>query len=39
MLLISDKAGNDRFYQEYTPIAGDLYDEHLEELRKEGRIE
>lgn len=34
-----DKTGNDRFYEEYTPVADDLYDEHLEELRKEGLIE
>ena len=32
------KTGNDRFYQEYVPIAYALYDEHLEELRKEGII-
>ena len=34
-----DKTGNDRFYQEYVPVADDLYDEHLEELCKEGLIE
>ena len=28
-----------RFYEEYVPAANDLYDEHLEELRKEGLIE
>jgi hypothetical protein len=40
MLLIGgDKTGNDRFYEEYVPVADDLYDEHLEELRKEGLIE
>ena len=38
-LIGGDKTGNDRFYQEYVPIADDLYDEHLEELRKEGLIE
>lgn len=26
-------------YEEYVPVAGDLYDEYLEELRKEGLIE
>ena len=40
MLLIGgDKTGNDRFYEEYVPVADDLYDENLEELRKEGLIE
>ena len=39
LLIGGDKTGNDRFYQEYVPIADDLYDEHLEELRKEGLIE
>ena len=32
------RRGNDRFYEEYVPVADDLYDEHLEELRKEGLI-
>ena len=35
-LIGGDKTGNDRFYQEYVPIADSLYDEHLEELRREG---
>ena len=39
LLIGGDKTGNDRFYVEYVPIADDLYDEHLEELRKEGLIE
>ena len=39
LLIGGDKSGSDRFYQEYVPIADDLYDEHLEELRKEGLIE
>ena len=39
LLIGGDKTGNDRFYQEYMPIADDLYDEHLEELRREGQIE
>ena len=33
------KAGNDRFYEEYVPMADDIYDEHLDALRKEGLIE
>ena len=36
LLIGGDKRGNDRFYEEYVPVADDLYDEHLEELRKEG---
>jgi hypothetical protein len=38
LLIGGDKTGNNRFYEEYVPIADRLYDEHLEELRKEGRI-
>ncbi len=33
------KTGNDRFYKRYLPLVDRLYDEHLEELRHEGRIE
>ena len=39
LLIGGDKTGNDRFYEEYVPVADDLYDEHLEELRKEGPFE
>ena len=39
LLIGGDKTGNDRFYQEYVPVADDLYDEHLKELRREGLIE
>ena len=39
LLIGGDKTGNDRFYQEYVPMADRLYDEHLEELRREGLIE
>ena len=38
LLIGGDKTGNDRFYQEYVPVADALYDEHLEELRREGLI-
>ena len=34
-----DKTGNDRFYEGYVPVADDLYDEHLDELRREGMIQ
>lgn len=37
ILLIGDeKKGDDRFYDKYVRIADDLYDEYIEELRKEG---
>ena len=39
LLIGGDKTGHDRFYEAYVPIADDLYDEHLEELRKEGLVE
>lgn len=39
LLIGGDKTGNNRFYEEFIPVADRLYDEHLEELRKEGLIE
>ena len=39
LLIGGDKAGDDRFYDVYVPIADDLYDEHLKELKEEGLIE
>ena len=38
LLIGGDKTGNDRFYEEYVPVADDIYDEHLDELRNEGLI-
>ncbi len=38
LLIGGDKTGNDRFYEEFVPVADRLFDEHLEELRKEGLI-
>ena len=38
LLIGGDKTGNDRFYNQYVPLADKLYDEHLEELRQEGLI-
>ena len=35
----TDEAANDSFHEEFVPLADDLYDEHLDELRKEGVIE
>ncbi len=38
MLIGGDKTGNKRFYDVYVPIADSLYDQYLEELRREGLI-
>lgn len=38
LLIGGDKTGNDRFYETYVPVADDLYDTHLDELKKEGLI-
>ena len=39
LLIGADKTGDDRFYDVYIPIADRLYDEYLDELRREGLIE
>ncbi len=36
LLIGGDKTGDDRWYEKFIPVADRLYDEHLEELRKEG---
>lgn len=38
LLIGGDKTGNDRWYEEHVPKADRLYDDHLDELRREGRI-
>ncbi len=38
LLIGGDKTGNDRFYEQFVPIADGLYDRYLEEIRKEGLI-
>ena len=38
LLIAGDKTGDDRWYDVFVPQADDLYDEHLEILRKEGLI-
>jgi hypothetical protein len=38
LLLGGDKAADDRWYEKFVPVADRLYDEHLDELRKEGKL-
>jgi len=38
LLTGGDKTGQDRWYEEFVPIADRLYDEHLEMLEKEGEL-
>lgn len=39
LLIGGNKTGDDRFYRRYLPIADNLYDEYLEELKRERLIE
>lgn len=38
LLIGGDKTGNDRWYEVHIPIADQLYDEHIQQLQKEGLI-
>lgn len=38
LLIGGDKTGDDRFCVTFIPVADRLYDQHIEELRKEGLI-
>ena len=38
LLIGGDKTGSDRWYDLYVPRADRLYDEHLEQLRRDGQI-
>jgi hypothetical protein len=38
LLIGGDKSGDPRFYERYVPRADSLYDEYLDELRREGLI-
>ena len=38
LLIGGDKTGNNRWYEIYVPIADNLYDEHVETLKREGRL-
>jgi hypothetical protein len=35
LLLGGDKTGNDRWYEEFVPVADSLFDEHLRKLSRE----
>jgi len=37
LLIGGDKSGNDRWYDEFVPVADRLFDEHLAVLKKENR--
>jgi hypothetical protein len=38
LLIGGDKTGDDQWYDRFVPIADRLYQEHLNELRKEGKL-
>jgi hypothetical protein len=38
LLIGGSKLGDDQFYERMVPIADRLYDEHLEEIEREGRL-
>ena len=38
LLIGGDKTGDGRFYEVFVPVADDLYDQHLAELKREGLI-
>lgn len=38
LLIGGDKTGDNRWYETHIPLADQLYDEHLEQLHKEGLI-
>ena len=38
LLIGGNKTGNDRWYEEFVPVADRLYDEHINTLKKEGLL-
>ena len=36
LLMGGDKTGDDRWYQEFIPVADSLYDAHVAQLKREG---
>lgn len=39
LLIGGDKTGDDRWYDSHIPVADQLYDQHIEQLREEGLID
>ena len=39
LVIGGDKTGDNRWYDVHVPIADRLYDQHLEQLRREGEID
>jgi hypothetical protein len=37
-LIGGDKTGDDRWYEKFVPLADRLFERHLREVQKEGRI-
>ena len=38
LLIGGDKTGNDRWYEQFVPLADQIYDRHIEQLRNPGRM-
>ena len=38
LLIAGDKTGDNHFYERMVPVADRIYDEHLEQLKREGLI-
>jgi hypothetical protein len=38
LLIGGDKTGNARWYTKFIPIADAFYDQHIEDLKKEGKL-
>ena len=38
LLIAGDKTGDDRWYDRFVPVADRLFKEHLNELKKEGKL-
>ena len=38
LLIGGDKTGNDRWYEQFVPLADQIYDRHIEQLRNPGRL-
>jgi len=38
LLIGGDRTGNDRWDEEFVPLADRIYDDHIEQLQKEGAL-